>query len=100
MLFVFSQTVAKKHFSIKDYETPLDVSTYYIQNGLRKVYPYHYTFYAFCKERWVGRKPSELFSEEFNTLTTEKVVCFAIGFLLTFETDILFFRVISSRVVR
>ncbi|KAH9393542.1 RNA pseudouridylate synthase domain containing protein 2, partial [Tyrophagus putrescentiae] len=52
-------------------ETPLDVSDYYIENGLRKVYPYEFTFQSYCKGRWVGRKLSELFEQEFRAVTED-----------------------------
>ncbi|XP_064611765.1 pseudouridylate synthase RPUSD2-like [Liolophura sinensis] len=38
---------------------------YYFENGLRKVYPYYYTFTAFAKRRWVGRSLLEVTSAEF-----------------------------------
>eukprot|EP00095_Tigriopus_kingsejongensis_P003883 snap_masked-scaffold603_size126491-processed-gene-0.6 protein:Tk03883 transcript:snap_masked-scaffold603_size126491-processed-gene-0.6-mRNA-1 annotation:"rna pseudouridylate synthase domain-containing protein 2-like" len=42
-------------------------TSYYIdpQNGLRKVYPYHFTFSTFAKRRWVGRQIREIFATEF-----------------------------------
>ncbi|OTF83290.1 hypothetical protein BLA29_008046 [Euroglyphus maynei] len=49
----------------------LDVSDYYIDNGNRKVYPYHYTYHSYCKGRWFGKTLGELFADEFRALTPE-----------------------------
>ncbi|KAK7498904.1 hypothetical protein BaRGS_00009996 [Batillaria attramentaria] len=38
---------------------------YYFENGLRKVYPYHYTFSTYAKERWYGRTLQDIFENEF-----------------------------------
>ncbi|RQM05618.1 hypothetical protein DH86_00001655, partial [Scytalidium sp. 3C] len=38
---------------------------YYLENGLRRVAPYHYTYNTFCKERWRGRELLDIFSSEF-----------------------------------
>ncbi|XP_023319674.1 RNA pseudouridylate synthase domain-containing protein 2 [Eurytemora carolleeae] len=40
-------------------------TTYYFQNGLRKVYPYYFTFTTFTKGRWVGECLLEVFTREF-----------------------------------
>lgn len=56
-------------------EASLDASDYYIENGLRKVYPYEYTFQSYCKGRWVGRNLSELFEKEFRAVTEDIMVC-------------------------
>ena len=54
--------------------TPPDVITtpcdpwprpYYLEGGLRKVYPYHYTYNTYCKERWRGRELLDIFATEF-----------------------------------
>ncbi|XP_078619532.1 pseudouridylate synthase RPUSD2-like [Branchiostoma floridae x Branchiostoma japonicum] len=37
----------------------------YIENGLRKVQPYFFTFEAFAKGRWLGRTVMDIFSSEF-----------------------------------
>ena len=49
----------------------LDVSNYYIENGNRKVYPYHYTYHSYCKGRWLGKTLGDLFADEFRRLTPE-----------------------------
>lgn len=38
---------------------------YYLEDGLRKVTPYHYTYNTYCKERWRGREILEIFASEF-----------------------------------
>ncbi|MCJ1314396.1 hypothetical protein MMC25_008078 [Agyrium rufum] len=38
---------------------------YYLDDELRKVYPYHYTYNTYCKERWRGRELLDIFSTEF-----------------------------------
>ncbi|XP_075991936.1 pseudouridylate synthase RPUSD2-like isoform X1 [Anticarsia gemmatalis] len=40
-------------------------TSYYIENGLRKVYPYYFTFTTFTKGRWVGEKILDVFAREF-----------------------------------
>lgn len=42
-----------------------DETSYYVENGLRKVYPYYFTFTTYTKGRWVGRTLSDVFGEEF-----------------------------------
>ena len=38
---------------------------YYLEEGLRKVHPYHYTYNTYCKERWRGRELLDIFATEF-----------------------------------
>ncbi|CAG8951118.1 hypothetical protein HYFRA_00006516 [Hymenoscyphus fraxineus] len=38
---------------------------YYIENGLRRVAPYHFTYNTYCKQRWRGRELLDIFSSEF-----------------------------------
>ncbi|KAF8853095.1 pseudouridine synthase [Acephala macrosclerotiorum] len=38
---------------------------YYLDNGLRRVAPYHFTYNTYCKERWRGRELLDIFSSEF-----------------------------------
>ncbi|KAJ0181603.1 hypothetical protein K1T71_002325 [Dendrolimus kikuchii] len=40
-------------------------TSYYIENGLRKVFPYYFTFTTFTKGRWVGEKILDVFAREF-----------------------------------
>jgi 23S rRNA-/tRNA-specific pseudouridylate synthase len=38
---------------------------YYFENGLRKVYPYDFTWTTNCKERWTNRTLYDIYSKEF-----------------------------------
>lgn len=38
---------------------------YYLEAGLRKVLPYHYTYNTYCKERWRGKEILQIFKTEF-----------------------------------
>lgn len=38
---------------------------YYFEGGLRRVYPYHYTYNTYCKERWRNRELIDIFTTEF-----------------------------------
>ncbi|KAI9845519.1 MAG: hypothetical protein M1837_004858 [Sclerophora amabilis] len=38
---------------------------YYLEDGLRRVLPYHFTYNTNCKERWRGRELLDIFSSEF-----------------------------------
>lgn len=38
---------------------------YYLENGLRRVAPYHYTYNTFCKARWRDREILDIFAKEF-----------------------------------
>ncbi|XP_028849288.1 pseudouridylate synthase RPUSD2 [Denticeps clupeoides] len=42
-----------------------DETSYYFENGLRKVHPYFFDFKTYCKGRWIGKTLSEVFSSEF-----------------------------------
>ncbi|KAF1847006.1 DRAP deaminase [Cucurbitaria berberidis CBS 394.84] len=44
---------------------------YYLEDGLRKVTPYHYTYNTFCKQRWRGREILDIFASEFRDRPTE-----------------------------
>ncbi|KXT14422.1 hypothetical protein AC579_8352 [Pseudocercospora musae] len=44
---------------------------YYLEDGLRRVAPYHFTYNTFCKERWRGRGLLEIFSDEFRDRPVE-----------------------------
>ncbi|KAF6003405.1 hypothetical protein F1559_004461 [Cyanidiococcus yangmingshanensis] len=41
---------------------------YVIRNGFRYVRPYFHAYHAYCKERWIGRKPAEALAAEFSYL--------------------------------
>ncbi|XP_055839561.1 pseudouridylate synthase RPUSD2-like isoform X2 [Episyrphus balteatus] len=47
-------------------------TSYFIENGLRKVYPYYFTFTTFTKGRWVGEKILDVFAREFRAHPAEE----------------------------
>ena len=46
-------------------------------SGLRKVYPYYFTFTTFTKGRWVGEKILDVFGREFRAHPVEEYVSFS-----------------------
>jgi tRNA pseudouridine synthase 9 len=48
---------------------------YYLEDGLRRVAPYHFTYNTFCKQRWRGRGILEIFTAEFRDRPAEYYVC-------------------------
>lgn len=40
-------------------------TSYYVEHGLRKVFPYYFTFTTFTKGRWVGERILDVFAREF-----------------------------------
>ncbi|XP_055028975.1 pseudouridylate synthase RPUSD2 [Misgurnus anguillicaudatus] len=42
-------------------------TSYYFEDGLRKVYPYYYDFKTYCKGRWIGKTLFEVFKSEFRS---------------------------------
>ncbi|XP_055016007.1 RNA pseudouridylate synthase domain-containing protein 2 [Boleophthalmus pectinirostris] len=46
-------------------------TTYYFENGLRKVRPYYHDFTTYCKGRWVGKTLLEVFKSEFRAESME-----------------------------
>ncbi|KAL3182753.1 hypothetical protein MRX96_029352 [Rhipicephalus microplus] len=48
-----------------------DETEYYFQHGLRKVYPYYFTYTTFCKGRWVGHLLVDVFAREFRAHSKE-----------------------------
>ncbi|XP_013420058.1 RNA pseudouridylate synthase domain-containing protein 2-like [Lingula anatina] len=55
-------------------DTTLAETEYYFENGLRKLYPYYYTFNTWSKERWYGRRLVDVFAEEFNHYSNDDVL--------------------------
>lgn len=47
---------------------------YYLEDGLRKVHPYHYTYNTYCKERWRGKGLLDIFATEFRDRPLEYYV--------------------------
>lgn len=50
-----------------------DDTTYYIENGLRKVYPYNYLYQSYAKRRWLGRKLRDVIKQEFRDISDESL---------------------------
>lgn len=46
-------------------------TSYWFENGLRKVRPYYFTFTTFTKGRWVGEKILDVFSREFRAHSSQ-----------------------------
>ncbi|KAJ8687879.1 hypothetical protein QAD02_023674 [Eretmocerus hayati] len=58
--------------SIEEYVREGLVQQLCIEYGLRKVYPYYFTFTTFTKGRWVGEKILEVFAREFRAHPAEE----------------------------
>lgn len=50
-----------------------DDSTYYIEDGLRKVYPYPYLYQSYAKRRWIGRRLKDVLKQEFRDISDEQL---------------------------
>lgn len=48
-----------------------DDSTYYIEDGLRRVYGYNYLYQSYTKRRWIGRKLRDVIKQEFRDIADE-----------------------------
>jgi hypothetical protein len=48
---------------------------YYLEGGLRRVHPYHFTYNTNAKQRWRGREILDVFSSEFRVNDNEYYVC-------------------------
>ncbi|XP_061700753.1 RNA pseudouridylate synthase domain-containing protein 2 isoform X2 [Syngnathoides biaculeatus] len=48
-----------------------DETSYYFEDGLRKVRPYYFDFKTYCKGRWVGKSLLEVFESEFRAESIE-----------------------------
>lgn len=44
---------------------------YFLESGLRRVAPYHFTYNTYCKQRWRGREILDIFAAEFRDRTRE-----------------------------
>lgn len=53
-------------------EERFNETSYYFENGLRKVYPYYFTFTTYTKGRWAGRTLLEVFGKEFRAHSSEE----------------------------
>ncbi len=47
---------------------------YYLEGGLRRVLPYHFTYNTNCKQRWRGRELLDIFESEFRDRPLEYYV--------------------------
>jgi len=52
----------------------INFTVYFCDWGLRKVYPYYFTFTTFTKGRWVGEKILDVFAREFRAHPVEEYV--------------------------
>jgi hypothetical protein len=62
---------------------------YYLEEGLRRVKPYHFTYNTNAKERWRDREVLDVFSSEFRDREAEYYVCFQVSWTIRdsfFET--------------
>nr|XP_061799014.1 pseudouridylate synthase RPUSD2-like [Nerophis lumbriciformis] len=48
-----------------------DETSYYFEDGLRKVHPYYFDFKTYCKGRWIGKSLMEVFESEFRSESIE-----------------------------
>jgi hypothetical protein len=60
---------------------------YYLENGLRRVAPYHFTYNTFCKQRWRGRELLDIFSSEFRDRPLEYYVSLDYRKIYTMAND-------------
>lgn len=60
---------------------------YYLEGGLRRVHPYHYTYNTNCKARWRDREILEIFTDEFRDRPAEYYVCPARTTPISFQDD-------------
>ncbi|CAH8474115.1 unnamed protein product [Schistosoma turkestanicum] len=49
------------------------ISDYYFDGIFRKVFPYHFVFKAYAKDRWLGRKLRDVLQSEFNNSSDELI---------------------------
>lgn len=46
-----------------------DDSSYYIEGGLRRVYPYPYLYQSYAKRRWLNRRLKDILKQEFRDIS-------------------------------
>jgi hypothetical protein len=69
--------------------------------GLRKVYPYYFTFTTFTKGRWVGQKILDVFAKEFRAHPVEEYVsAFSCFPCKRFLNPVFFINGLSSYMIR
>lgn len=52
-------------------EEETEGASYYVEDGLRRVTPYYFTYLTYAKGRWLGRTLVDVFSEEFRDRAPE-----------------------------
>lgn len=60
---------------------------YHLEDGLRKVLPYHFTYNTYCKQRWRGREILDIFATEFRDRPQEYYVRFDLVEVYTLYRD-------------
>lgn len=75
MFFLFNLLPYKafppfRHY--RNYITYIFIFSLSLVAGLRKVYPYYFTFTTFTKGRWVGEKILDVFAREFRAHPAEE----------------------------
>jgi tRNA pseudouridine32 synthase len=63
---------------------------YYLENDLRRVYPYHFTYNTFCKERWRNREILDIFASEFRDRPVEYYVGLSCSAVLVLKGFVLY----------
>jgi len=58
-----------RHFPLRSFYD----SEYYFENGLRKVYPYHFTYHSYARGRWLGREIIEVYRKEFRAINPTRL---------------------------
>jgi len=73
-MYVYSMHRDNCTFNLTDRRTGRVNCTILVFAGLRKVYPYYFTFTTFTKGRWVGEKILDVFAREFRAHPAEEYV--------------------------
>ncbi|GFQ99556.1 RNA pseudouridylate synthase domain-containing protein 2 [Trichonephila clavata] len=51
----------------------IETNPYYVENGLRKVYPYYYRHTTYCKGRWIKKPLIDVYTQEFSLYPREEI---------------------------
>ena len=65
--------IERRNIIIKLYREKINF-VFFVFPGLRKVYPYYFTFTTFTKGRWVGERILDVFAREFRAHPAEEYV--------------------------
>ncbi|CAH8495008.1 unnamed protein product [Heterobilharzia americana] len=65
----------EKKRSVEDFDhyENSSISDYYIDGIFKKVFPYHFVFKAYTKNRWIGRKLYDVLQSEFRYVSNEEI---------------------------